>query len=961
MPDISAGYVLIWVILCMMRRVLTLFLFLILSGYSYAANHPPVIDSLKAKLHSSSGQVLADLYNQLAWEYRNIESDSTIHYASLSHTLSTSIDYKDGMIQSLNYIGIGYRNQSDYSKAFEFFVQALKASEQAGNLEQQGYSLINIGNIYIYQTNYVGAIEYFQNALEPARKLNNKGMMAYCYLNLGRTYSRIEQYDKAEEYFLKTRAIRTELNDTKGIITSNADIAELHRLRGNLDKALEFFFLSMEDTRKINNNGALTFSLNNIAKIYRQKNDLTNAEKYAVMALDTARRYDLKNDERKILENLSLIYQQKGEHEKALFLYKEHIQKRDSIFNEETTRRIEEMRSQYQAEKQEVETQLLKQQARLDEIIIQRQKNIIIFSTVVAILLLLMAAAAYRTATVRKRLNVVIEGQRDQAIRDKQTIEEQSKKLEALDMAKSRFFFNISHDLRSPLSIIIGNQEEILQNEENYLTQKSKSHLEVAHKNAKRLLYLTDEINELTKLEEGKLQLKPVTVQLIPYMKLLVKMFESAAGFKQIELDLTWSCDDHIAIDLDPYQFEKIIYNLLSNALKHTTAGDKVTVNLHQPSPDRVSIDIIDTGEGIPEASLPYIFDRYYQSPESKYHVYEGLGVGLALVKELVKLHQGEITVESKPRTGTTFHLRLPVTPSSQPATIPEQSAYIVEKNSLWADLWEKTYQHNTDIALPSDISSLPKSSDKKVLLVDDHPEVREYLKGLISQIYPVVEAENGLKALQILKKETIDLIITDLMMPWMDGFELLENIQQNEQYNHIPVLVVSARNTEEDRFRVLASGFNDILQKPINRTELLLRIHNLFNKSSQQNTTNGSLIFQDTQLMNDLEKELMQKIQQLIIERIDDSNLSVLHLADAMAASERKVYRMIKKLTNLTPYDFIREVRWQYLEHLIKNKKVKNASEAAKSIGMKNVTNFKNQYKKRFNRSIDDLLQKAY
>ncbi|MEQ9286161.1 MAG: tetratricopeptide repeat protein [Cyclobacteriaceae bacterium] len=945
-----------------MKRLLSLFwiiLFLGLAHVSLRASTPQdKIDSLQSALHSHQNEELADLYNQISWEYRNTNTDSAVHYANLANQLSKSIGYTNGNIQSLNYLGIGYRNKSNYSKAFEYFVEALKASEESGNLEQEGYSLINIGNIYIYQTNYVGAIEYFENALKPARKLNNKGMMAYCYLNLGRTYSRIEQYDKAEDYYLKTRDIRQELNDTNGIITSNADIAELYRLRGNLDKALEFFTLSLNDTRKIDNNGALAFSLNNIAKIYRQKNDLKNAQKYALEALEVAKDFELKNDERKVLENLSLIYQQLGLHEKALQFYKDHIYKRDSIFNEETTRKIEEMRSKYKAEKQEVETLLLKRQAELDEVIIQRQKTVIVLTAIGIALLLVIAIVAYRSSLTRKKLNILISEQRDQALKDKNLIEQQSKKLEALDMAKSRFFHNISHDLRSPLSIIIGNQDEIIQSDENYLTKKSKQYLEVAHKNARRLLFLTDEINELTKLEEGKLQLKPVAVQIGPYLKLLVSMFQSTADFKEVDLQFENKIDETTTLELDPYQFEKIIYNLISNALKHSKSEDKVLVILDQGEKRDIIISIKDTGDGIPEASIPYIFDRYYQSPENKYHVYEGLGVGLALVKELVKLHKGSISVKSKPGIGTTFTVVLPNTADTKNGTIPERSDYILDKNSLWADLWEKTYQKEQPVKL--NILNEASPGSKKILLVEDHPEVREYICGLLGENFQVIEVENGLKALETLKKETVDLIITDLMMPWMDGFELLENIQKNEKYNQIPVLVVSARNTDDDKFRVLTAGVSDILQKPINRTELLLRIDNLLNSHPANGKQNAPLIFNNTHLIDDLEKELLKKLEKLILERIDDSNLSVLHLADAMAASERKVYRMIKKLTNLTPFDYIKEVRWQYLEHLVKNKHVKNASEAAKSIGMKNVTNFKNQYRKRFNRDIEESLVKV-
>ena len=226
---------------------------------------------------------------------------------------------------------------------------------------------------------------------------------------------------------------------------------------------------------------------------------------------------------------------------------------------------------------------------------------------------------------------------------------------------------------------------------------------------------------------------------------------------------------------------------------------------------------------------------------------------------------------------------------------------------------------------------------------------------------FAVIEAEDGLRALKILKQKPIDLVITDLMMPWMDGFALLEEMRREEKLQSIPVLVVSARNTNNDKFRVLQQGVNDILQKPFSQEELLLRVNNLLSqKVNWNNKSEPSLIVNDANLINEIEKELLEKLEKLVIEKIDDPELSVLHLADAMAASERKVYRMIKKLTNLTPYEFIKEIRWQFLEKLINNKDVKNATEAATSIGMKNVTNFKKQFQKRFHRNVDEMIAKA-
>ncbi len=916
------------------------------------------IDSLRDILPNRQGTFKVDIYNQLSWEYRNSIPDSSIYFGTKANVLSKSINYSQGEIQSLNFLGVAERNKSHYSDAFEYFLKALQASEDAQNIEQKGYALINIGNIYIYQTNFVGAIQYFEKAIEPAVLLNNESMEAYCYLNLGRTYSRIEQYDKAEEYFLKTRKIRRQLGDIEGLIASAVDLGELYRLQGDLDKALEYFFLSLDDIKKVENQGALAFTLNDISKIYRQKGNLDLALKYGLKALKIAKEFGLKNDERKTLENLSLIYQQQGDHELALKTFKEHIYKKDSIFNEKSTRKIEGLKSRYEAEKKAVIAKHLEETAALDAILIRRLTIIIVLSIFGGVTFLALTILYYRTAQNRKRLNEQIGKQKEQVEKDKVLIEQQAAKLKALDLAKSRFFSNISHDLRSPLSLILGNYEQIKKDKDNYFTSKTEAYLEVADKNAKRLLYLTDEINELTKLEEGKLKLNPVHVNISPYLNMLVSIFKSTAEYKSISIQFESELDDNATLLLDPIHFEKIIYNLVSNALKHSKPGGKMTVKVLKFKDEKVGIRIEDNGEGIPDASLPYIFDRYYQSPQNKFHVYEGLGIGLSLVKELVELHQGEITVESKVNVGTTFVLSFPDKEKQMDGVLPEKSDYIVNKSSLWSDLWEKTYQKEKSIKVDS-ISNI-HSLNTTILIVEDHPEVRDYIKVLVQDTHKVLEAENGLKALEILEKQPVNLVITDLMMPWMDGFELLEAMRQNENYSSIPVLVVSARNTENDKFKVLSQGINDILQKPFNQQELLMRVRNLLEqKKHWSNKNEASLIINNPNLIDDIEKELLEKIEHLVLEKVRDANLSVLELADAMAASERKVYRMIKKLTKLTPLEYIKEIKWQYLEKLIKEKSIKNATEAAHAIGLKNVSNFKKQFHKRFHREVDEMIAK--
>ncbi|MEO9964804.1 MAG: tetratricopeptide repeat protein [Reichenbachiella sp.] len=924
-----------------MKRSLVLsFWILVLCSFTNALQTGHVqfvrtIDSLKDSLGIASGIERAEILSQLSWQYRNINSDSSLYFGEKAYKLSKEINYESGIIKSLNFQGIAYRNKSDYSNAFNYFVQALKAAEEVQNIEQIGYSNINIGNVYIYQTNYEGAREYFEKALISAQELNDQSMLAYVYLNLGRMYSRMDSFEEAERNYLKTRDIRRNIDDTDGLVTIAVDLAELTMRQGELDRSLAYFHESIEQVNKIKNKGALAFSLHNISVIHREKNNLDSAEYYAAESLKIAKDNGLKNDIRKIHENLSIIAEKRNNYEEALYYFKLTQQNEDSIFNERTTRTIESLKSQYEAEKKEVETLFLKE-------IVERQQIIIILAAAVSVMLLIIALIIYTRATERRRLNLQISAQ--------------AQKLKELDFAKSRFFANISHDLRSPLSLILGNYEQIKQDDESYLTQEAQDNLDVANKNAQRLLFLTDEINELTKLEEGKISLKLQDVPVNAYVNSLVSMFASAAEFKSIDLSFSSELDNHAAISIDPHQFEKIIFNLITNALKHTHQGDSIIITCRLEDTELL-ISIRDTGEGIPESSLPYLFDRYYQSPKNKYHVYEGLGIGLSLVKELVEAHSGDISVDSKIDEGTIFTLRMPyMILESDVKDIPQQSDYIISKNKLWSELWEKTYKSDP-------LTNLTEGSDtgkSHILLVDDHPEVREFVAKLIGQEYYVTEAENGLMALKVLKNKKIDLVITDLMMPWMDGFELLEKMQENEEWKSIPVLVVSARNSSDDQLQVLTRGINNILQKPFSKEEILLRIRNLLaQKEKWTNDSSNTILVNDKPLISEIEKELLEKVKKLITEQIDNPDLTVLVLADEMAASERKVYRMIKKLTNLTPHEYIKEIRWHYLENLIKSRSLKNPTEAAKAIGMKNVTNFKKQFHKRFNRSIEEMMAK--
>lgn len=937
-------------------RVTFMIICIIFSSLSFAQTNLdvdlPTEERIGDNAHISSGALKADSLNELGWSFRNSFPDSTIFYVSKALTLAIQGEYGEREIQSYNYLGIAHRNLGNYSRAFEYYMSAYRQSAEFGQLEQQGYSLINLGNLSIYQSDFQGALTYFLDALETAEQLGDSTMMAYCYLNLGRTYRSLAQYDVAKKQFLKTLKIRESLGDVPGIITSEADLGEVYRLKKEYEMAIKSFENSLRRAEQIGNIGAVVYSLNNLALIYIDLDNPNKAEKYALESLRLARESGLQNDVRKALLSLSVVKELESDFEPALSYHQDYHELTQEIFSEENTRKIERLRAQYEGEKQESENNFLKEQAELNQKVISRQEVIIWLTGVGILLLLAVAIVSYKAYQLKNNLSKKILKQKTKIEADKSLIEEQAQKLEELDRAKSRFFANISHDLRSPLSLIMGNLENIKLTSENYLTPKSRSDLDVIERNGMRLLNMTDEISDLTKLEEGKLKLNVEPVSLFFYLESLLNMFDTTLSLKSVELKLSAEPGQTYVTNIDPRQFEKVIFNIVGNAIKHTKEGDRIELGLIKKE-QQVVIAISDSGEGINTQSLPYIFDRFYQSPDKKYQAREGLGIGLALVKELVELHDGSITVESELGRGTTFMISLPESREAPKDMqhLPDEETR--KKGELLSRLEQEEYNARNKVnAVDSEVK------DASILIVEDHAEIRSYIRDLINDDFTVLEAAHGQEALQVLPKEKVDLIITDLMMPWMDGFELLETLAANELYRSIPVLVVSARTSEEDRERVLFHGINDFLQKPFNKTELKLRVRNLLSqKSKWDNGIGAAMIQQKADRVDSIEHGLLRKVDQLIIEKVGDSNLNVAQLADTMAASERQVYRLIKKLTEKTPLEYIKEVRLQFADQLIRQGKVKSASHAAREIGMKNVTQFNKMYEKRFGKSPAELL----
>ncbi|MBT1699982.1 response regulator [Fulvivirgaceae bacterium PWU4] len=406
-------------------------------------------------------------------------------------------------------------------------------------------------------------------------------------------------------------------------------------------------------------------------------------------------------------------------------------------------------------------------------------------------------------------------------ISNARTLEEERKKAEALeqiDKAKTAFFSNISHEFRTPITLMLGPLEELLEKATNLNTHERQS-LETTHRNGLRLLKLVNTLLDFSRIESGRYQASFTPVDLSTYTGNLAANFRSLIEKAGLQFIFTASSDSH-AVYVDKQMWEKIIFNLLSNAFKYTLKGS-ITVSL--TSADRYAeLCVTDTGVGIPEEELPNMFERFHRVKNSVARTYEGSGIGLSLVREFVRLHGGTISVESKTGQGTSFRVRIPLGKEHLPpalisegnehtSTIPggylEEAAALLQRPASISDNGEAIHKRAT------------------VLVVDDNADMRFHLQRLLAEEFRVVLASDGRDALDKIKTERPALVLSDIMMPVMDGLELLKEVRNSSETSGIPVILITARAGEESRIEGYDSGADDYLVKPFSSKELLARI----------------------------------------------------------------------------------------------------------------------------------------
>ena len=517
-------------------------------------------------------------------------------------------------------------------------------------------------------------------------------------------------------------------------------------------------------------------------------------------------------------------------------------------------------------------------------------------------------------------------------------------KLHELDHLRTRFVANISHEFRTPLTLLIGVLEKYIF---PAFQPPERADLVVMHRNANRLLHLVHQLLDISRIEAGSMSVDMRPGNLNSFLSTISSQFASIAESRSIHFE----CVHHHQVDamLDFDKIEKIIVNLLSNAFKFTHDGGTITLELSLQG-TTMQIDVSDSGVGIPGDKLEKIFDRFYQLDDSNVRQYEGTGIGLALVKELVELLKGSISVKSREGEGSCFSVVLPyIKPESAPIFFEPK---LHHKPHLIVD---------EPLSPNDDLSDAPLSPDQsvRILVIEDNPDLRNFLASSFTADFQVLTAADGEQGLAIAMLEIPDLVVTDLMIPKIDGVELCRRLKNDEKTSHIPLILLTAKVDSRTKMTAYDVGADDYLAKPFNFNELKSRIANLLtSRKKLRNLFSTELILKpsDVKVLS-IDDKILRKVMEVIDQQIGNPSFSVEMLAEEMAMSSVQLYRKVKWLTGYTPNELIRNMRLERAASLM-DQQIGSVTEIAYRVGFQNMSYFAKCFRQKFDKTPSEFMK---
>lgn len=930
----------------------------------------PAIDSLHQLLPSLGQDTQRVIVlRELGFSYALVDLDKAQAYADSALALAEALDYAWGIYSSQYTLGVLAYYRGDYDTALREAQAALEDARLAKDRTAQLKALNFLTTIHQSLNQNGQAIGFAEQALSLAATMEDVVNLATTYFNLGQLHRNIDNLETARTHFLKALALFEEGGDVQAVATVNQALAVI----SEGEAARDYAQLALDRFIELGNVQGQAICYSTLANYYVEKKEyepaLRDFERSLALCQQLDFKYGIASNSSNIGHMLTLMgrpeaaypylvagerlarelntvdilptiyqgwinyYAARSQTDSVQASVDSLLAFQDTLYGREKSDLLIQAETRYQVREREAQMNLeLERQKRV--------RNLTLLGAGGLLLLLVLLFQFFRNRQNLRRKEAEMAFQLEKAEADK---------LRELDQVKSNFFANISHEFRTPLTLIlnpIAQVQDALPASQNLDAEKEipvkGRYLSLIQRSARRLEHLVDQLLDLARLEAGGMQLKVQRGDLLGFLRHLVFSFESLAVRNEIAFEAHFpEIMPEAWFDRD--KLEKILVNLLSNAFKFTPRGGKITVTIHLLE-DRFLFKVSDSGKGMSEEESARIFDRFYRAEGTEV---QGTGIGLSLVKELVDLYRGMIRVESEKGRGTTFEVSLPY---------PSQAFEAHELEEAMPETgWVPERARLQETAVLPDLDGpgplLPGMDPRPLLLiVEDNQDLRTFLGETMNPFYRVLKAANGKEGLSLAIEEVPDLIISDVMMPEMDGYALCETLKTDERTSHIPIILLTAKAGQEQKVQGLETGADDYLTKPFDARELKVRVANLIRQRAllKEKFGQNGWLHPEAVSVTSADERFLRKVGEVIEARMADESFSVEDLADAVAFSRSQLHRKLKALTGKGPNEIIRHYRLSRAKSLLEQG-AGTVSEIAFSVGYANISYFTKSFKQAF------------
>ena len=832
-------------------------------------------------------------------------------------------------IRILNKLGKVFLRMEFADEAVNCHLEALRFCDEYGErhthkaLRQVARTFTGLGNAFLKKGEKKEATDYFQKSLEIELRQKNIHGQAVNYVGLGMVMEDEGNYEDAEAYFRQALKCNQQINNRNGIITCHNRFGLLAEKKGNLILAMheyEYSYKTAQETKDIYHFIEASISL---ARIYFKKGETEAARPYLQAAIENATSANAYNS----LSNAYLLLSKCDEQQNlkmAFDNYKKSVSYHDSVRNERKLLSTLRIIADYEKEKGQERIDAMQQGFK------SRQKRTDYILYIAAIIIILAVGLIFTMAYALKQ-------------------RKHSQKLQAnMEKTRSDFFTNITHEFRTPLTVINGISENLMQNVES---PQVKQQLSIVERQGQQLLTLVNQLLDISKIQSAVGNPIWCEGDIVAILEMVVESMNVLAMQKKIDVVFVKD-DSNIIMDLVPDYINKILYNLFMNAIKYTPYGGKIIVRVKQEKSD-VKITIFDNGAGISEDELSFVFDKYYQG--NIHHGHIGTGVGLSMVRQMTEAMKGKVEVYSIEGRGTAFDITLPKKHSDEKLQRwnPRESSKKSKIESFPVPVFQ------IEALFPDD--QMTDAKKPTALIVEDNADVSSYIGTILSNDFNLRYARNGKEALEKITEFIIDVIVSDIIMPEMDGIELVRQVRNSDRYSHIPIVIVTAKNEEKDRMEALKAGADIYLAKPFLPKELSLALKKLLEQRQQLKEIYGNEAIEsleDETVNYDRKNIFLSKLHEVVHAEMNNPSFNSERIASLLCISRSQLNRKVKATTGKDTTTFIREQRLAMAHKLLKTTEIP-ISDIVIKCGFEYQTYFNRVYKTKYGETPTNTREK--